>query len=908
MKRTVGQLFHFMLTGRKFGGYKILPKPCKDTSSPQKEAGICMFNYECTQRAGTVVGSCMDGFLYGTCCKLPPGVSLPTVSVPETTSPKPFSTSASDRSTTLLRPHIEHSPQETFLLYKNGTIVQNVNSPDDFLLFSKQQTPLIPQTSPLPEMHASRLPSFPETSSSFSSSSSNSIYSNSNNNSNSSNSSYSNSGIESHIRPSQIFDSANTSTFITKSTSSHEHDHLSPKPYTSTSSSREPFSPNFSSSKYSVHTTKISPFNTSPSPSDYFNQHQNSKITFGSSSYIPTMVPAAIITNKNDVYDIEENLIRVPTLTADNMHNKYVPSTSVNHMLWLLNDTTKTDLEVEESSTQPTQSFYTWLSVQNNPDKSSSPFYSTKPIHNVYLSEAKPSTPMPSTTVHHIPGPSFHVTPEVKITPKPQSSIAESAAPTVIVLTSASHDSTVAPPSPPPSTKKPMHSYTTTASYNVSYHFAPTGSVSTSSKPVHIKPAYSSSSQDAPNYNSILITAKPSQASYSGSLRPQSTSGFITKPAFSDYPTKLTTNHLHTSFPVTSSPLPVKPLKTTITSTVQSSFTKIKPVAETTTSPPSKLTSSPSSLPSSFVQTTLVTTAKPVWAGNLNSDTIIKPSYAQSPIPTFSNVYPALSTSSFVTVRPQTTTTFVGFDENPTLPIYPGSHILLNSTESTFDFPPVRDPNVNFTATQQEKPLITSTTTFGDEESDADVTPQFVVDKTLEDKIHVFVEKIVQSLQGNFEDLEKVLINGESTNNVTVSNSPTKKPTPSKKPAKKPTGPVPAPNTRPQRPATLAPTITSSVVITKRPTKRPTLATPVVLFQPSTSTSQATITLPNKKPIKVTASTTISISTTSTSTTTESIRPIDEDEEAAITTTKYGLEDQIDYRRGMFLPQILNFK
>lgn len=881
-----------MFAGRKFGGYKILPKPCKDTSSPQKEAGICMFNYECTQRAGTVVGSCMDGFLYGTCCKLPSGVSFPTVSVPETTSAKPFSTSASDRSTTLLRPHIEHSPEETFLLYKNGTIVQNVNSPDDFLLFSKQQPPLVPQTSPLPETHASRLPSsFPQTSSSFSSSSI---------------SSSNNSGNELHISPSQIYDSAgSSSTFSTKSTSngSNEYDRSSPKPYTSTTSSREPFSPNFSSSKYSVHTTKISPFTTSPSPTDYFNQHQSSKITFGSSSYLPTMVPAAIITNKNDVYDIEENLIRVPTLTADNVHNKYVPNTSVNHVLWLLNDTTKTDLE-EESSTQPTQSFYTWLSVQNNPDKGSSPFYSTKPIHNVYSSEAKPSTPLPSTTVHHIPGPSFHVTPEVKITPKPQSSISESAAPTVIVLTSASHDSTPTPS--PPATKKPVHSYTTTASYNVSYHFAPTGSVSTSSKPAHIKPAYSSS-QDVPNYNSILITAKPSQASFSGSLRPQ-TSGFVTKPAFSEYPTKLSTSHLHTSFPVTSSPLPVKPLKTTVTSTVQSSFTKIKS-PETTTSVPSKLTSTPSSIPSSFVQTTLVTTAKPVWAGNLNSDTIVKPSYAQSPIPTYSNVYPAMSTSSYVTVRPPTTSTSapaVSFVENPNLPVYPGTHILLNTTENIFDFPPVRDPNVNLTATQQEKPLITSTT-FGDGEADSEVTPQFVVDKTLEDKIHVFVEKIVQSLQGNFEDLEKVLINGESTNNVTVSNSPTKKPTTSKKPTKKPTGAAPPPNTRPQRPVTSASTVSSSVVITKRPTKRPTLATPVLLFQPSTSTSQATITLPNKKPIKVIASTTISITTSSSSTTTEAVRPVDEDEEASITTTNIGLDDNIDNRRGMFPLQYLNF-
>lgn len=31
-----------------------------------------MFNYECTRRNGEVVGACMDGFLFGACCQLPP--------------------------------------------------------------------------------------------------------------------------------------------------------------------------------------------------------------------------------------------------------------------------------------------------------------------------------------------------------------------------------------------------------------------------------------------------------------------------------------------------------------------------------------------------------------------------------------------------------------------------------------------------------------------------------------------------------------------------------------------------------------------------------------------------------------------------------------------------------------------
>lgn len=812
-----------------------------------------MFNYECTQRSGTVVGSCMDGFLYGTCCKLPPGVSLSTFNVPETTPSKPHLTSASDRSTSFLKPHVEHSPEETFLLYKNGTPVQNVNSPDDFLILTKKQAPSIPQTSPLPATNDDRLPSssLPVPSDRID------IY-----------------NIPNNISPSQMFDMA-MSSFTNKPTT-REPDRISTadlsKPYTTTSS-RESFSPNFSSSKYNAHTTKVSPFTNTMRTTDYFSQ--SSKFTYSSTSYIPTMIPTTV-TNKNDIYDEEENLVRVPTITADGFH-KYGSNTSINHILWLLNDT-KTESEIEDISTQPTQSFYTWLSVQNNPDKGSSSLYSTKPIHNFYY-DTKPSTPLPSTTLHHIPGPSFHVTPEVKITPKPQSSVSESV-PTVIVLTSAQETASTPP-------KKPVHStYSTTATYNVSYHYPQFSSSST--KPYN-KPIYSSSTQEKPAFSgSILITAKPSQASYN-LIRPQ-TAGYISKPSLGDAPASV--SHVHTAFPIISTPLSVKPITTTtqITSTMQS-YNKIKPVTDRPTTT--------STTPPSFIQhTTMVTTAKPIWGGNVNSDSIVKPTYSPSPIPSYINSFPA-PTSSPLTVRPPLTGMYDTvaqpvYDNNALYSVYQGSGVIINATENIFDFPPVRDPNVTFAATQQEKPLITSTTTFGDEEIDGEVTPPFVVDKTLEDKMHVFVEKIVQSLQGNFEDLEKVLINGESTNNVTVNTGPQKKPsTVTKRPTKKPTSTKPT--NRPKPAITTLP-VTSSV-ITKKPTKKPTLATPVVLFQPS-STSQTTINIPNKKPpIKVT--TTISISPSSS--TTNIFSTPEQEEELAGTTTKAGApseSDNIDYKKG----------
>ncbi|XP_043284594.1 serine protease filzig [Venturia canescens] len=62
--------------GRKlFGGYRIVPKVCQPTNPSRIKSNdppICMFNYECSRRNGEVVGACMDGFLFGACCQLPP--------------------------------------------------------------------------------------------------------------------------------------------------------------------------------------------------------------------------------------------------------------------------------------------------------------------------------------------------------------------------------------------------------------------------------------------------------------------------------------------------------------------------------------------------------------------------------------------------------------------------------------------------------------------------------------------------------------------------------------------------------------------------------------------------------------------------------------------------------------------
>ncbi|XP_014276558.1 serine protease filzig [Halyomorpha halys] len=116
--------------GRRFGGYRIVPKACKDLTSLGKGTGICMFNLECSKKNGTVVGSCMDGFLFGTCCKLPDtfnfvGIPLPSGSSTERT--RPATTTAHGGSTVAI-----HGSADTVLLHENGTIANEAYRPEDF--------------------------------------------------------------------------------------------------------------------------------------------------------------------------------------------------------------------------------------------------------------------------------------------------------------------------------------------------------------------------------------------------------------------------------------------------------------------------------------------------------------------------------------------------------------------------------------------------------------------------------------------------------------------------------------------------------------------------------------------------------------------------------------------------------
>ncbi|GBL89638.1 Serine proteinase stubble [Araneus ventricosus] len=51
---------------RRGKALKISKKPCSD---PNGRKGICTFKWDCINHNGTLMGTCMDGFIFGTCCQ-----------------------------------------------------------------------------------------------------------------------------------------------------------------------------------------------------------------------------------------------------------------------------------------------------------------------------------------------------------------------------------------------------------------------------------------------------------------------------------------------------------------------------------------------------------------------------------------------------------------------------------------------------------------------------------------------------------------------------------------------------------------------------------------------------------------------------------------------------------------------
>lgn len=244
-----------------------------------------------------------------------------------------------------------------------------------------------------------------------------------------------------------------------------------------------------------------------------------------------------------------------------------------------------------------------------------------------------------------------------------------------------------------------------------------------------------------------------------------------------------------------------------------------------------------------------------------------------SPVPTHFTDQPNLGTTSF-TIRPSSGSTqvasrpgsgaiYVTNSQGTTYRPTSGTTVVSNRPwvttsidypETTLgadhlaNFPPVRNPSFNMT--QHERPPVVLPPNPEDLFIVDDFpTPTFVEDDKLNNKLQTFVDKIVLSLDGNFQDLEEVLNTGKNlttTSVITTRRPPTsKRPTqvtPTRRPTVTGSTPVRKPSTSTtSRPQTSRPQSTRPIQTTRpRPSTitRPSSVRPSQTTRPSTRPTQ----------------------------------------------------------------------
>lgn len=278
-----------------------------------------------------------------------------------------------------------------------------------------------------------------------------------------------------------------------------------------------------------------------------------------------------------------------------------------------------------------------------------------------------------------------------------------------------------------------------------------------------------------------------------------------------------------------------------------------------------------------------------------------KPSFHPKPLQTEDPkkpVHTVVFKETTVTDKPVTSTSVTLTTNNPT----PVSTICDDETPAPDDminFPPVRNPNLG----QQEKPTIVTTsnvTGLPDNEvvnEDEIPTPGFVEDDVLTNKVDVFVHKIVESLQGNFQDLRDVVYSQKNTTVQAAATSVSTKKPPTKKPTKTTASRPSAVTTR--RPGTKKPTRPSGPSQKpgsgEKPASRPTKA-PSAKPRPTSSASPTTK-KPQSTPAKRPKPTRKATTTTTSSTTP---RPEAVEEEATTEVSTEVDDTTPDYRTRMY--------
>lgn len=244
------------------------------------------------------------------------------------------------------------------------------------------------------------------------------------------------------------------------------------------------------------------------------------------------------------------------------------------------------------------------------------------------------------------------------------------------------------------------------------------------------------------------------------------------------------------------------------------------------------------------------------------------PTVVITPKPSPTTPYPIKSSTRPVSVVISTSPTFDSYTEYfSATTLRPD---MQTSSDDLINFPPVRNPMLN--ATGSNPGLYNTSISLSDNELETlhgvdFTTPTWQEDEKLNEKMNLFVNKIVGSLQGTFQELHDIVILDKKPN-ATIINSKTTTPKPSKKPV---TTRKPVATTR--KPIRLTTTTKRPTVkTTKKPVKlttaarRPTTTTALPTTTVITTTAKKPVTRkptkPVTKPPKPAKTTTIAPTTT----------------------------------------------
>ncbi|KAG8035020.1 hypothetical protein G9C98_005442 [Cotesia typhae] len=775
--------------GRKlFGGYRIEPKVCRP-SSPSRVRGedpsICMFNYECSQRNGQVVGACMDGFLFGACCQLPASSSSSSLLSSATFPPVEHETKPLEGTKLSSTPHPSTMDDlsEPDMLENPDNSLQNKQE-------SSELKPVATLTRPDQVLQIDPVYHLPS--------------------------------LFSHGLPASNNSHLDTVLLDQNGTAIDNKIDFSFKPRPT---NRSTVSPSYSShsshsSSPAVATTKklgSSTESTRLRPTHYMNTHLVSSNT-------------------------ESNLVRVNTLSGNKKHDDsndfHKEEIAINHIISILNGSTPSGSSA--SSSHVTQqlntgssSIHGWVTIDDTSESTNTqtfpytyykPVQSTKPA-NFYHYQVASSTPLVSTTKSKPTRPANIILssdfthknnynyPTTQSLPSNYQYLSTKPttlppAPTVIVLGPLGTNDFTSVTSPKPFTKRPINNNSNNQQ-NKPIYSSSSSSYYSSNKPSSLKP--------------VKSTIKPNQTKKPGTTITHNISTIISTDTSAD--TSSSSNIISTSF--------------------------INVKLKDSTSPKPSGGSGATSTSSSTITTTVVTKKPTVWT--TLSAWSSKPSFQLRPGQTtdlewaHEGLTPVHTIVFKPTEKPEGGNIVTAESDEPEGATTTNDHLI--------NFPPDRNPNLtNSTPTsQQEKPTIVEASNNTNQEIEIENeneihTPNFIEDEVLTNKVDDFVNKIVDSLQGNFQDLKDIVYSKKNTTtpSVVTKKPPTKRPTQQKVTTKKP------PTKRPAKPATYAATTGKPVKVTK----------PVTTPATVSSTKRPIVT--TKRPVKPTKKVNVTSSSVST--------------------------------------------